>query len=499
MFLSARPAPPATGRMDRLADRRRPPRSTRVVAALLLTTAVSLLTASCSRPAPVSLLLVTIDTLRADHLGCYGYPQPTSPRIDRLAAEGTLFERAHTSLPRTTQSVASILTGRYPQSHGARGLFSKLSATNRTLAEILKDSGYSTAAVTSNMFLRAGQGFAQGFDLYDNPRHRWEGDSATEITSRALQWLDSRPPREPFFLWVHYLDPHWTYLPGPPFDRAFDPDFSGKFAVYDDLATGQLTKGQIIFENTLEPRLVEHLVALYDGEIAQVDAALAPLLDRVESRPDATLVVLTSDHGESLGEHDYFFAHGEFLYQQGLHIPLIFRQPGTVPAGLRVDALALNIDIAPTILALLGVAGLQSVDGRPLLHRPRSSSAGAAFQAAPGRTTVFAESDYQLIHAENKRYYLPGAPGKWSAASDGWRKLVHIPRSGEDLVEYYDLRADPEETRDLGRAAGASEEFGRLLRDLRRFVDYDTGPPQPRIDTLDPQQRELLRSLGYIN
>jgi len=165
-------------------------------AAALLALAVA-----CTAPARPSVVLITIDTLRADHLGCYGYGRPTTPHIDALAKESLLFERAYTTLPRTTQSVASIMTGRYPKSHGARGLFSRLPATNQTLAEILKARGYATAAVVSNTFLRPGQGFEQGFDIYDNPEERWDADAAMAVTTRAAGWIDGRGESGPFFLW----------------------------------------------------------------------------------------------------------------------------------------------------------------------------------------------------------------------------------------------------------------------------------------------------------
>src|SRR5574341_100625 len=186
-------------------------------------------------PSRPNVLLITIDTLRADRLGCYGYSRGTSPHIDRLAERGALFERAYTTLPRTTQSIATLLTGRYPKSHGARGLFSTLSPVNRTIAEILKDQGYETAAFVSNLFLRPGQGFEQGFDLYQNPQERWDGNSAGQVSAEALTWLKGRPGDRPFFLWVHYLDPHWTYRPMPPFDRVFDPEFREPFTLYQDL------------------------------------------------------------------------------------------------------------------------------------------------------------------------------------------------------------------------------------------------------------------------
>jgi len=358
--------------------------------------------------------------------------------------------------------------------------------------------------VVSNVFLRPGQGFEQGFDFYDNPEGRWDGDSAAEVSAGALRWLQARPAGRSFFLWVHYLDPHWTYLPSPPKDVVFDPDYKGRFTLYDDIQARRLTKGQVIFENRLDPRQVEHVVALYDGEIAQVDAALGPLLDDLSRLPGPLLIALTSDHGESLGEHGYYFAHGEYLYDATLRVPLLLRMPGSITPGQRISSLAQNVDVAPTLLALVGIDRLQSVDGRPLLVRPRTAGAGspAPFVPAPGRSIVFAESDYQLIHPENHRYYLPGPAGKWSAASDGRFKVIQIPRPGGEFVELYDLLHDPLEARNLEGttdAEGAQEARARLLRELRRFVDYDVGPAGREPATIDPEDRERLRSLGYIN
>lgn len=473
----------------------------RMIRLRLLVPAALLLAACGARVPRPNVLLITVDTLRADRLGCYGYARPTSPNIDRLAARGVLFERAFTTLPRTTQSVASIMTGRYPKVHGARGLFSSLSSANLTVAEALKEDGYDTAAFVSNFFLRPGQGFEQGFDRYDNPPRRWEGNSAPEITRAALEWLRSRPTDRPFFLWVHYLDPHWTYRPAPPFDRRFDPEFTGPFTLYDDLEGKRLTKGQVIFENRLPPRQVEHVAALYDGEIAQTDAALGALLAALEgpgSRP--LLALFTSDHGESLGEHDYHFAHGEYLYQESLRIPLILALPGGIAAGTRSEALAENVDIAPTILGLAGISRMQGVDGRPLLVSGRGAGAGPAGGAgpAPGRSMVFAESDFQLIHPENRRFYIQGPAGKWSSAFDGRHKLIHIPRPGGEILEIYDLLADPAETRNLAPGGADSGARLRLLGELRRFVDYGTGDPAGHPE-IDPEQRLRLRSLGYIN
>ncbi|MFQ5878016.1 MAG: sulfatase [Acidobacteriota bacterium] len=479
----------------------------RLRAALALAALPCLLAGCPGRTPRGSVLLITVDTLRADHLGCYGYARPTSPNMDRLAADGVLFERVYASVPRTTQSIASILTGRYPNGHGARGLISSLSDTNLTLAEILSREGYATAAFVSNMFLSPGQGFGQGFDIYDNPIGRWEGNSASRITLEALEWLGRLDPKAPFFLWVHYLDPHWTYDPSPPFDSAFDVGRGEPLTLYEDVRAGRLSRGQVIFENRLSRRQVARVVALYDGEIAQVDAALAPLIERTRGRDPPVLIVLTSDHGESLGEHDYYFAHGEYLYQPGLHIPLIITYPGRVPAGLRSAALAQNVDIAPTVLSLLGIDALHAADGRPLLVRERRSrpTGGAPAEAAPrfvpspGRSIVFAESDFQLIHPENKRYHVPGPRGRWSSASDGRYKLIHIPTRPGELLELYDLRDDPAESIDLQGRLEAREVRSRLLRELKRFVDYDPGIGIREPGSMAADELDRLRSLGYLN
>jgi len=481
---------------------RRRPAGAAVLAAAVA--ALGALSPGCA-PAPrPSIVLVTIDTLRADHLGCYGYGRPVSPRIDALALESTLFEEARTTLPRTTQSVASILTGRLPTSHGARGLFARLPETNTTLAEILKRAGYDTAAVVSNTFLRPRQGFEQGFDLYDNPEDRWDADSAGAITAAAVRWLDARPADRPFFLWAHYLDPHWRYEPPAPWDRAFDPGFDRPFTLYDDLAAGRLTKGQVIFGDVLDEAEARHVVALYDGEIARTDAAVGALLDRLAAVDGPVLIVFTADHGESLGEHGYHYAHGEYLYEEGLRIPLIVRYPGVVPAGERARGAVLNIDIAPTILALAGIPGLQGVEGRPLFTSG-SGRAGTAATVARGRDLTWAESDFQLIHPENPRYHIPGPRGRWTAATDGRHKLILIPRPGGEFLELYDLAADPREIANLAADPALAEVRARLLRAILEFADYGAGPPAPGAPDgappgdLSPEEIERLRSLGYIN
>ena len=448
--------------------------------------------AACGGPRrPASLLLISIDTLRSDHLGAYGYPRATSPRIDALAREGVLFRNAFAPVPRTTQSVASILTGLYPKHHGARGLFSYLAPGNETLAEILKQRGYRTWAIVSNLFLQPGKGFEQGFDSYSNPRSRFDGDSAREITDEALSRLHSLP-EGPFFLWVHYLEPHWTYAPRAEFARRFEPDYVPSERI-KELDSGKFQKGEIIFRSLLSSEDRRHLVALYDAEIAQVDAEVGRLLDgiRSEIRRDL-LVVLTSDHGESLGEHGYCFAHGEYLYDGTLRVPLLFVFPGRMRGGEDVGRTVSLLDVAPSILRLLGLPERVGMDGIPLF----ASVGGGAFAPSGGHDLLFAETDYQLIHSANPRFHMPGVRGRWAGARKGFRKLIRIPRPEGSLLEFYDLRSDPGE--EQGLETRGSAEAAELARDLDGWVDFQEGTGPDLQDLVSPEQRENLRSLGYL-
>jgi arylsulfatase A-like enzyme len=484
-----------------------PRRPARAVATLLAA-GLALLLPSCTSARRPSIVLVTIDTLRADHLGCYGYSRPVSPRIDALALQSTLFDQARTTLPRTTQSISSILTGKLPKSHGARGLLSHLSEGNTTLAEVLQGEGYATAAFVSNTFLHPRQGFAQGFDVYDNPEERWSGDSAPGVTQAAVKWLATHRGDKPFFLWVHYVDPHWLYDPPPPWDRAFGRPYDGRFTLYDELKAGRITEGQINFGHVVDAAAAAHLTNLYDGEIGYTDAAVGALLERLATVEGPLLTVLVADHGESLGEHDYR-GHGDYLYEDGLRIPLMVRYPGVVAAGVREHGAALNIDVAPTILALAGIRPLEGVEGHPLLTR----GAGGVAKAAPGRPVTWAESDYQMVNPDDPRYYIPGPRGRWNTASDGRYKLIHIPRPGGEFLELYDLSADPGETRNRADDPALGEVRSRLMREILDFADYSPSAGSsdtpaagraPKDDNdptrdLSPEEIERLRSLGYIN
>jgi arylsulfatase A-like enzyme/Flp pilus assembly protein TadD len=401
--------------------------------------ALVLLLAACGgggiRPeAGRNLLIVTIDTLRADRLGAYGYERARTPNLDALARDGVLFEDTIAQAPVTLPSHASLFTGLVPPTHGVRDNAAfRLEEEAETLAEILSDHGYETAAFVGAYVLDRSFGLAQGFELYDDELP--EGGAATagtfverkgEDVARSFRsWLDERRAEKPFFAWVHFFDPHLPYANGG-----------------------------------------------YDGEIAYVDAQIGALLDSLAAgdlRND-TLVVVTSDHGESLGEHGEK-SHGFFVYDSTLKVPLILSSPGSLPTGVRVRTTARIVDVFPTVLEALALPVPDLVQGRSLLERIEE----------PGEPVpVYAEC------------YAPQLNFHWApllALRENGYKYIEAPRP-----ELYDLRGDPGETRNLAEADPERLERmrSRLARELESFPHSFSARVQPDADTT-----ERLRALGY--
>ena len=367
--------------------------------------------------APPNVFLVTIDTLRADHVGCYGYSGVKTPAIDGLAKDGLRFTSAFTPVPVTNSSHASILTGLYPSSHGVTDFGVALSGNHLTWASLLQKQGYGTAAFIGAVVLDSktlAPGFDRGFDFYDNfPPHAGKGHwdveerRGMEVVQHAEKWLD-RPhsqqsltplPAGPKFLWVHLYDPHDPYEPPSPYSQ-----------VYRD--------------------------HLYDGEIAYADHALGDFLAYLRRRGwyDNSLIVVVGDHGEGLGEHQEQ-THGIFLYDATLHVPLIIKLPQEREAGKVISAQIRTIDILPTVLGLLGVNAGEHMDGtwQPLL----------AGVGQPSGRPLFGETDYPLHFG-------------WAAlrcVRDGQDKLIQTPRP-----EYYDLGSDPRELHNLYASAGPQQQ-----------------------------------------
>jgi choline-sulfatase len=437
-------------RLKKRSSSRRRPRAARLVLAggALLLALTALAAAPPARPGKPAdrtrpnLLLVTLDTTRADHLGAWGDRDARTPVLDALAARGTRFARCDTAAPITLPSHATLLTGLFPPRHGVRdnGTF-VLAGRVETLAERLAAHGYDTAAVVSAVVLARHQGLDQGFRVYDDDLGTGYAAGtvvserpAEKTTAAALAVLSGLRP--PFFLWVHYYDPHEEYRP------------PSRFA---DLLHGRHR--------------------LYDGEIAYMDEQLGGLLAKM---PPNTDVVAVGDHGEMLGEHGEA-THGLLLFRGVRRVPLLLAGPD-VPAGRVSDCLVRTVDVAPTLLGLAGVAPPAGLDGRGLLPPPAGRDCSRQ---------SYSES------------FLPFFAYKWyplrALASDRFLYL-EAPRSG-----LYGLAADGEEERDLGPSQPAAVRAweGKLREFLRGQGESLDVPVRPE-NVLSEEQRRQLASLGYL-
>ena len=436
-----------------------------------------------------NLLLVTLETTRADHLSLHGYGRQTSPALARFAARAAVFEAATSVSPRTNPSLATLLTSRFPHEHGVRNLLLPLEPENRTLAEVLRDAGYRTGAIQTHPRLVRGSGLEQGFsDYLDDFRDHPLADQAC---SKAAAWIERANRKgRPWHLWIHLMDPHWTYDPPASVRTAFAPDDPRPARLYADLAARRRTIGPVIFRNTMPPDEVAAFVALYDAEILHTDRALGALLDRLaaDGTLERTVVASTADHGESLGEHDYIFEPGDLGTQAEIHVPLVLAAPAGagVTAGSRTAASVSTLDLAPTLLELLQVPTGGTFRGRSLLP---------VLAGAEGDRSCFGETD-RAMHEENTRREVEGVAGKWRWIRRGPFKLMHRPRAGGTAGRaLYDLAADPGETVDV--SAAHREVADRLGRELEAWLSEDSG--EEREYHITDEAREILRSLGYVN
>jgi arylsulfatase A-like enzyme len=471
-----------------------------IVLALLATGAAIGCAASTDKTAPgppPNVLLITVEAFRPDHVSGFGYARHTTPNLDALIGRGVAFRQAVTVAGRTVQSFPSILTGVYPPVHGLRyeGQSSEIMAGRMTLTRALKDHGYDAFAVTQGLNV----GLHRDFDVYDPDIYLDDQGRKVMVptrndhdaTMKALQWLRGRRGRTgPFFLWLRYVAPHWPYDAPAPYTEMFDPGYTGPHEFNEEVRPG-VEHGDLIFGlRRLPPREMEHAVAHYDGELAYTDAAIGELLKGVDElgATARTIVLVTADHGESLGEHDYFFEHGAYLYEPTVRVPLVIVAPGRLPAGRRVDNLASTIDIVPTLLELAGVERPGGLQGRSLVPWALGRS------TAPG-DPAYCESG-RNFYPENPRQYVDGIAGKWRMMRDDRFKLILIPKDPQPIWEFYDLRADPGETTSVLEKFPA--DVTRLRTALAAIVDADPGRADRAEPPLPEGLEEQLRSLGYV-
>jgi arylsulfatase A-like enzyme/tetratricopeptide (TPR) repeat protein len=400
-----------------------------------------------------NIVLVTMDTTRADHLACYGYPNVRTPNLDALAGRGVLFEQAATATPLTLPAHCTIMTGTYPTYHGVRvNGNTALSDEQTTLAEVLAGRGYQTGAFIAAFVLDGRWGLKQGFQHYDDQfdlkkyKHLDLGEvqrPGNEVMDAALAWLEEKKGG-PFFAWIHLYDPHVPYAPPEPYAS----EYGGRGPA-----------------------------GLYDGEIAFMDQQIGRCVSWLEQNglDKSTVMVLVGDHGESLGSHGEG-THGFFVYDYALHVPFLAVTPFAELAGKRVGSEVSTVDVFPTLLALAGALPPAKVQGRslaPLMFRPGRGAEVPAYGEAMASNIQFGWSGLHALRTSRYKY-------------------IDAPRA-----ELYDLVRDPGEQTNI--VAQSPDVARRMKRDLDRVMsETSAGAPKPQAANLDKDTMERLSALGYV-
>jgi len=435
-----------------------------------------------------NILLITIDSLRADHVGVYGYQPPTTPSLDAFARENIVFRNAYAPSPWTLPSHVSILTSLYPDVHGLDNMTSKLNKDAVTLAEILQKYGYWTGAVVCAPLLHRRYGLYYYFNEYDQDlvantvEDARKVKTAARVTTKAVSMFDDKV-QEPWFMFLHYWDPHYDYTPPREYAEIFDPDYQGTITGDDILDRTDLVPG-------MDPRDLQHIVALYDGEIRYTDDHLQRLFDELKRRDfiDNTIIIITADHGEEFLEHGGT-GHSHTCYEEVLRVPFIVRIPGGKPVASTVDTPVSLLDIFPTVMDLLGLERrklrLQGLSLAPLLTN------GAPLE----KRFLFAETKQgRKTPPEDHNSH------RWSAliSSDGWK--VHAFRKVNTALSLYNLQEDPGEQHDLAaqqttalNQMNVSFLMQKNQNDRMRYkLDYWL-PLRP-----DKRFSDTLKGLGYL-
>jgi len=438
-----------------------------------------------------NVVLIVIDTLRADHLGSYGYSRPTSPRLDALAASGARFAGARATSGWTAPSVASILTGLYPLKHGVDLPGSRLHPSIPTLAQQFKAAGYTTVAYSANpAFVSPRQGFDAGFgefyvlhsgvadDKVDTdivPGGPTAGKplkvaEANQVTDQAIEWLGrTDTTAHPFFLYAHYFDPHGGYYPPVKYAERFGVPADSPMLNVEQREFWKKPPGE---------KDLHTLVSLYDGEIAFTDAEIGRLLDALpESRP--TLIVVTADHGEEFADHGGM-SHGRTLWEEMLHVPLIFYGEGVKP-GVVLNQGVTIADVTPSILELASLPPLAGLDGESLASGVRNG-------AEPPSRLLFAD----MTKAQKGQDMIH----RHAALQGSWKLLQNMDAS----FGMYDLASDPSEREDRlaqERARAQPLETTLAVRDSRKKnLTGWRARPLPTV-ALSDEDKERMRALGY--
>jgi arylsulfatase A-like enzyme len=414
-----------------------------------------------------SVVLITIDTLRAGNLGIYGYARDTSPNIDALGHEGAVFLHAYSSTSWTIPTLASLLTSRHVTEHQTTRPRSRLPEDLPYLPAILQQRGYKTATFVQSAYPILTMGFARGFDLMERP--------ANSKTPQILAWLREQRAH-PFFLWVHYSEPHTPYTPSPPFDKLFVPE---SWKDNRDIARywnrNECQEGYDTNKDAARLRM-----GFYDARVREADEHVGQIMAELKKLgiADRTLVILSADHGEEFFEHRGC-DHGQTLYDEVLHIPLLMRHPSLIPPGQRIDTQVRQIDIMPTVLAALEVPIPSGTVGRSLLPLVHGDG--------PDRALVggfLSNTEQAVVIREHGMKYVY-SPGRSALRQ----------RQKQENEELYDLVADPQERNNL--VFSGHPRLEQFRRKAKRWVEAPKPPPAPEMH-FDERTTARLRALGYL-
>lgn len=423
-----------------------------------------------------NVILISIDTLRADHVGCYGYQRPTSPTLDKLASQGLLFEDVTSTSPWTLPAHGSLLTGLYPNRHGLKSYNNRLPNDVVTLARVLRKHGFSTAAVVNSLYVSQRYGFNRGFDYFIYVKEIANLRVPSRVGGEALKWL-SKNSGKPFFLFLHYFDVHGDYASLPHYENQFVRRYQG----IADGTISQLLRfrmGQV----SLDQADAGHLIDLYDAGIRQMDDGIAHLLWFLETKKllGNSLVIITSDHGEEFLDHGGVL-HSRTQYQELLHVPLIMWGPG-IPRSKRLKNIVSLVDVMPTVLSLLGIPKPSLLDGFDLCPLWQNSAPQLPLRY------LFAEGskDSVIPYERNIRHDI-------KRAVRHPRYKLHYDRLTK-RTQLYDLQNDPQEKIDA--ASEHASLVDSMLSQLKSFMSInEIGPSLP---PLSPEEVRRLKSLGYL-
>ena len=429
----------------------------------------------CDAPAPPNVLLITVDTLRADRLGAFGNPDAPSPAIDALLRTSASFRTALVPRGQTWPTLASVLSSRYPVTHGVRRNGQRPDPDLPTLGTHLSAAGWDCAAVLGNSAKAEWPGFETTWDLRDRDE---------EVQRQAIRWL-RRERSGPFLLWVHYFGPHRPYDPPASLRERYDPFYDGTF-------DGSIERMREITANRIDlaPEDLRQMLARYDGEVTSVDRLVGRLLGALREigEEERTIVVFTSDHGEELYERNHYFSHSASIYDTVLRVPLAFRWPGAIEPAWKAGGIAEVVDVTPTVTGLLGLEALPGSEGKDL---------GPVLRGEPldPERRSFAELEDRVVSLRSMRHrYVHNPTGFGFPLRDVEGAVIPIaPR------ELYDHRDDAGERVNLAEEEpGVVRELEAAVAEWQRAHDWDAAGERHRRREVPEDLKRSLEALGYV-